>query len=114
MGERLDRALKMPLSQIVSTLETWRRMAVANSPSSAASRRCTPTTLTRSAFARKLGYEERHHDDNAQEPSLKKFRLLEPDDFAYVQVSLDGGSATVSRCDPRRGSSSRRSRPRSS
>jgi hypothetical protein len=26
MGERLDRALKMPLSEIVSTLATWRRM----------------------------------------------------------------------------------------
>jgi sulfatase maturation enzyme AslB (radical SAM superfamily) len=26
MGERLDRALKMPLPQIVDTLRTWRRM----------------------------------------------------------------------------------------
>jgi len=42
--------------------------------------------------AGQLGYEHVITTTNAQAPALRKLRQLEPADFAYVQVSLDGGS----------------------
>ncbi|WP_370012527.1 radical SAM protein, partial [Nocardia cyriacigeorgica] len=45
--------------------------------------------------AGKLGYEHVITTTNAQTPAVKKFRQLEPSDFAYIQVSLDGGSPTT-------------------
>jgi radical SAM protein with 4Fe4S-binding SPASM domain len=92
MGERLDRALKMPLSQIVSTLQTWRRMGGSKLTILGGEPTLHPNYVDAVHFARKLGYEHVITTTNAQVPALKKFRRLEPDDFAYVQVSLDGGS----------------------
>lgn len=93
MGERLDRALKMPLSQIVSTLATWRRMGGSKLTILGGEPTTHPNYVDAIHFAGKLGYEQVITTTNAQVASLKKFRLLAPDDFAYVQVSLDGGSA---------------------
>jgi radical SAM protein with 4Fe4S-binding SPASM domain len=93
MGERLDRALKMPLSQIVSTLATWRQMGGSKLTILGGEPSLHPNYVDAVRFARKLGYEHVITTTNAQVHSLKKFRQLGPDDFAYVQVSLDGGSA---------------------
>jgi radical SAM protein with 4Fe4S-binding SPASM domain len=93
MGERLDRALKMPLSQIVSTLETWRRMGGSKLTILGGEPTLHPNYVDSIRFAARLGYEHVITTTNAQAPALKKFRQLEPTDFAYVQVSLDGGSA---------------------
>lgn len=93
MGERLDRALKMPLSQIVSTLETWRRMGGSKLTILGGEPTLHPNYVDSIRFARRLGYEHVITTTNAQMPALKKFRQLEPEDFAYVQVSLDGGTS---------------------
>jgi radical SAM protein with 4Fe4S-binding SPASM domain len=93
MGERLERALKMPLSQIVSTLQAWRQMGGSKLTLLGGEPTLHPNYVDAIRFARKLGYEHVITTTNAQAPALKKFGQLEPDDFAYVQVSLDGGSA---------------------
>jgi radical SAM protein with 4Fe4S-binding SPASM domain len=92
MGERLERALKMPLSQIVSTLATWRRMGGSKLTILGGEPTLHPSYTDAIRFARKLGYEHVITTTNAQAPALRKFRQLAPEDFAYIQVSLDGGS----------------------
>jgi radical SAM protein with 4Fe4S-binding SPASM domain len=93
MGERLERALKMPLSQIVDTLAIWRRMGGSKLTILGGEPTLHPNYCDAIRVARQLGYEHVITTTNAQKPALKKFRRLEPEDFAYVQVSLDGGSS---------------------
>jgi radical SAM protein with 4Fe4S-binding SPASM domain len=93
MGERLDRALKMPLSQIVDWLTTWRRMGGSKVTILGGEPTLHPNFADAVRFASRLGYEQVITTTNAQPPALRKFRRMSPDDFAYVQVSLDGGSA---------------------
>ena len=93
MGERLERALKMPLPQIVETLATWRRMGGSKLTILGGEPTLHPDYCASIRAAKQLGYEHVITTTNAQAPALRKFRQLEPDDFAYVQVSLDGGSA---------------------
>jgi len=92
MGERLDRALKMPLPQIIDTLTTWRRMGGDKLTILGGEPTLHPHYCEVIRLSRKLGYEHVITTTNAQKPALRRFRQLEPDDFAYVQVSLDGGS----------------------
>lgn len=44
-------------------------------------------------YAGELGYEHVITTSNGLEPAIRKFRQMRPDDFAYVQISLDGGSS---------------------
>jgi radical SAM protein with 4Fe4S-binding SPASM domain len=92
MGERLDRALKMPLPEITSTLETWRRMGGSKLTILGGEPTLHPSYTEAIRLAGKLGYEHVITTTNAQAPALRKFRQLAPGDFAYVQVSLDGGT----------------------
>ena len=93
MGERLDRAMKMPLSQIVEWLTTWRRMGGSKVTILGGEPTLHPNFTEAVRFAGRLGYEQVITTTNAQEPALRKFRKMAPEDFAYVQVSLDGGTA---------------------
>jgi len=92
MGERLDRALKMPLPRIIDTLATWRRLGGSKLTVLGGEPTLHPDYCTSIRAAKQLGYEHVITTTNAQAPALRKFRQLEPEDFAYVQVSLDGGS----------------------
>jgi len=93
MGERLDRALKMPLPQIIDTLATWRRLGGSKLTILGGEPTLHPDYCAAIRAASKLGYEHVITTTNAQAPALRKFHQLAPEDFAYVQVSLDGGSA---------------------
>lgn len=93
MGERLDRALKMPLPKIVDTLRTWRWLGGSKLTILGGEPTLHPNYCDAIRMSRKLGYEHVITTTNAQKPALRRFRQLDPDDFAYVQVSLDGGSA---------------------
>jgi radical SAM protein with 4Fe4S-binding SPASM domain len=93
VGERLERALKMSLPRIVDTLTIWRRMGGSKLTILGGEPTLHPDYGAAIRVARQLGYEHVITTTNAQKPALKKFRELEPADFAYVQVSLDGGSA---------------------
>lgn len=92
MGERLDRALKMPLPQIIGTLTTWRRLGGSKLTILGGEPTLHPGYCEAIRAARQLGYEHVITTTNAQAPALRKFQRLEPADFAYVQVSLDGGT----------------------
>lgn len=93
MGERLERAMKMPLSQIVDWLTTWRRMGGSKVTILGGEPTLHPNFTDAVRLAGRLGYEHVITTTNGQRPALKKFRAMAPEDFAYVQVSLDGGDA---------------------
>lgn len=93
MGERLDRALKMSLPQIVETLTIWRSMGGSKLTILGGEPTLHPDYCGAIRAAKHIGYEHVITTTNAQLPALRKFRQLEPKDFAYVQVSLDGGTA---------------------
>jgi radical SAM protein with 4Fe4S-binding SPASM domain len=46
-------------------------------------------------YANALGYEDVITTTNGLKPALRKLSRLTPADFAYVQISLDGGSAAT-------------------
>jgi radical SAM protein with 4Fe4S-binding SPASM domain len=92
MGERLERALKMPLPQIVEWLTAWRRMGGSKLTILGGEPTLHADFAAAIRAARLLGYEQVITTTNAQRSALRKFRQLSPEDFAYVQVSLDGGS----------------------
>jgi radical SAM protein with 4Fe4S-binding SPASM domain len=93
MGERLDRALKMPFEQIASTLQTWRLMGGSKLTILGGEPTLHPDYVKTIRHANALGYEHVITTSNGLEPAIRKFRQMQPDDFAYVQISLDGGSA---------------------
>ncbi|MEU0870590.1 MULTISPECIES: radical SAM protein [Nocardia] len=95
MGERLERALKLELPQIVDTLSTWRKLGGSKVTILGGEPTLHPYFVDAIRGAGKLGYEDVITTTNAQLPAAKKFRQMEPSDFAYVQVSMDGGSATT-------------------
>ncbi|MFF0496447.1 radical SAM protein [Nocardia aobensis] len=92
MGDRLDRALKMPLPRIVDTLTTWRRLGGSKLTILGGEPTLHPHYCEVIRLSRQLGYEHVITTTNAQKPALRSFRQLTPNDFAYVQVSPDGGS----------------------
>lgn len=95
MGERLERALKMTPQQIVDTLTVWRKMGGDKLTILGGEPTLHPYYVESIKVASKIGYGHVITTTNAQVAARKKFSKLEPSDFAYVQVSLDGGSAAT-------------------
>lgn len=92
MGSRLERAVKMPMPQIHETLDTWRRLGGSKLTILGGEPTIHPDYCDVIRLASKLGYEHVITTTNGQEMAAKKFALLDPSDFAYVQISFDGGS----------------------
>jgi radical SAM protein with 4Fe4S-binding SPASM domain len=93
MGGRLERALKMPYERICATLTTWRQMGGSKLTILGGEPTLHPRFTDVIRFAGGLGFEHVITTTNGLEPAAKKLRRMEPADFAYVQISLDGGSA---------------------
>jgi radical SAM protein with 4Fe4S-binding SPASM domain len=93
MGERLERALKMPFDEICRTLTAWRQMGGSKLTVLGGEPTLHPDFIEVIRYARELGYEHVITTSNGLEPAIRKFRCMKPDDFAYIQISLDGGSA---------------------
>ncbi|MEU3553322.1 radical SAM/SPASM domain-containing protein [Streptomyces fragilis] len=93
MGERLERALKMPFPEIESTLKFWRQMGGSKLTILGGEPTLHPRYEDTIRLAGDLGYEHVITTSNGLAPALRKFRRLDPADFAYVQISVDGGSA---------------------
>jgi len=93
MGERLDSAKKMTLTQIEKNLMAWRLMGGSKVTILGGEPTLHPDFVRAVRLAAHVGYEKVITTTNAQEPALKKFRQMSPDDLSYIQVSLDGGSA---------------------
>lgn len=94
MGERLERALKMPFYQIIQTLTTWRQMGGSKLTVLGGEPTLHPDYIDVIRSAAALGYEHVITTSNGLDPAIRKFRRMQPDNFAYIQISLDGGSAS--------------------
>ncbi len=93
MGERLERALVMPTEQVFSTLTTWRKMGGSKLSILGGEPTLHPDFKHIIKYANTIGYEKVILNTNALRPAARKLRELEPTDFAYIQVSLDGASS---------------------
>lgn len=93
MGERLERALKMPFEQIETTLTLWRQMGGSKPTILGGEPTLHPRYEDTIRLANALGYEHVITTSNGLAKANRKFRRLQPADFAYVQISVDGGSA---------------------
>ncbi|MGA4497897.1 radical SAM protein [Bacillus bombysepticus] len=93
MGERLDRAIVMPEQQVYDTLITWRKMGGSKLAILGGEPTVHPNFREIIHFSNKIGYEKVILNTNALRPAAKKLREMEPTDFSYIQVSLDGGSS---------------------
>ena len=103
MGERLDRAKKMSLSEIEAALSLWRKLGGSKLTILGGEPTLHPNFVEAIRRATELGYEHVITTTNAQRPAARKLDRLTPMDFAYVQVSLDGGSAASHDCIPGQG-----------
>lgn len=92
MGERLDRALKLPFDAVMRTLTTWRKMGGSKLTILGGEPTLHPDYIQIIRQAKALGYEHVITTSNGLRPAAKKFAMMEPADFSYVQISLDGGS----------------------
>ncbi|MGH3903766.1 MAG: radical SAM protein [Pseudonocardiaceae bacterium] len=92
MGERLDRALKMPYDAVMRTLTTWRQMGGSKLTILGGEPTLHLDYIRIVRDAKSIGYEHVITTSNGLGPAAKKFAAMQPDDFSYVQISLDGGS----------------------
>ncbi len=95
MGERLDRAVKMPIEKIRGTLQTWRKMGGSKLTILGGEPTLHPDFVESIRAAHTLGYEHVIITTNGLNPCIRKLRQMEVSDFSYVQVSLDGGSSAT-------------------
>lgn len=93
MGDRLERALKMPYEAVMKTLTTWRQMGGSKLTILGGEPTLHPDYIPIIRNAKALGYEHVITTSNGLGPAAKKFAHMEPEDFSYVQISLDGGSS---------------------
>lgn len=91
MGQRLDRALKMPFEEVARTLETWRLMGGSKLTILGGEPTLHPDYIRIIRLAKQFGYEHVITTSNGPQPAIRKFRQMAPADLAYVQISLDGG-----------------------
>ncbi|RMB81239.1 radical SAM/SPASM domain-containing protein [Streptomyces shenzhenensis] len=93
MGERLERASKMQFEQIETTLTQWRQMGGSKLTILGGEPTLHPRYEDTIRLANALGYEHVITTSNGLAKANRKFRRLQSDDFTYVQISVDGGSA---------------------
>ncbi|HEX3240433.1 MAG TPA: radical SAM protein [Solirubrobacterales bacterium] len=93
MGDRLDHGTRMEYEEVCDTLAFWRKMGGSKLTILGGEPTIHPQYCEIIRFANEIGYEHVITTTNGLKPAARKFRALEPDDFAYVQISLDGGSA---------------------
>ncbi|GGM68130.1 hypothetical protein GCM10012275_43350 [Longimycelium tulufanense] len=92
MGERLEEARKMSWETLTRTLRTWRQMGSAKVTLLGGEPTLHPRFVDAIRYANALGYEHVITTTNGLNPAIRKLRTLAPSEFAYVQVSVDGGS----------------------
>jgi radical SAM protein with 4Fe4S-binding SPASM domain len=95
MGARLERAMKMPPAQIRANLTAWRQMGGSKLTILGGEPTLHYDYVNTIKLAKQLGYEHVITTSNGLDPAIRKFRKLEPEDFSYVQISVDGGSPTT-------------------
>jgi radical SAM protein with 4Fe4S-binding SPASM domain len=93
MGERLERAITMPFKEICDTLILWRKMGGSKLTILGGEPSLHPRFTETIKYANALGFEQVILTTNGLRPAARKLVELEPSDFAYIQISLDGGGS---------------------
>ena len=101
MGDRLEAAKTMPKPEVINNLILWRKMGGSKLSILGGEPTLHPDFVEIIEYANALGYEKVILNTNGLAPSRRVLGALEPPDFAYIQVSLDGASASTH--DPIRG-----------
>lgn len=92
MGERLERATVMPLEKIENLMVQWRKMGGSKLSILGGEPTTHPDFEEVIHYANALGYEQVILNTNGLMPARRKVLRMDPKDFAYVQISLDGAS----------------------
>lgn len=92
MGERLDRALFMPLLEVKKTLELWRKMGSSKLSILGGEPTLHPDFIEICRYGSSLGYEKVILNTNGLLKARHVLSKMSPKEFSYIQVSLDGGS----------------------
>lgn len=93
MGDRLEAATEMPLKEVFHNLTTWRKMGGSKLSILGGEPTLHPDFLEIVQYANHLGYEKVILNTNGLAPSRRILAAVRPDDFAYIQISLDGASS---------------------
>lgn len=93
MGERLERGNYMPVEEVYRTLTVWRKMGGSKLSILGGEPTLHPNFIEICRQAKQLGYEKVILNTNGLRKSLQKLDQMEPHEFSYVQVSLDGGTS---------------------
>ncbi len=92
MGERLERGNVMPTPQVKETLDLWRKMGGSKLSILGGEPTLHPDFIEICRHAKKIGYEKVILNTNGLRKSLQLLSKMEPAEFSYVQISLDGGT----------------------
>jgi radical SAM protein with 4Fe4S-binding SPASM domain len=92
MGERLDVAAVMPKPEVLRNLDLWRRMGGSKLSILGGEPTLHPEFLEIVNAAKGFGYEKVILNTNGLPYARKVLRSVAPEDFSYIQVSLDGAS----------------------
>ena len=82
----------MPFSTVTHNMKVWRKLGGSKLSILGGEPTLHPRFEEIVRFAKAIGYEKVILNTNGLVTSRKRLRNLNPDDFAYIQVSLDGGS----------------------
>lgn len=93
MGDRLERATVMPAEDVYDTLRTWRQLGGSKLTLLGGEPTLHPNFKQFVEYANGLGYEKVIVTTNGLKPAFRKLSDMNSSDFAYIQISLDGGSA---------------------
>ncbi len=93
MGERLEHARFMPLLEVKHTLQLWRKMGGSKLSILGGEPTLHPDFIEICRYAKSIGYEKVILNTNGLRKALQPLSKMKPEEFSYIQVSLDGGSA---------------------
>lgn len=92
MGERLESGKFMPTSEVKHNLQLWRKMGGSKLSILGGEPTLHPDFIEICRYARSVGYEKVILNTNGLRKALQPLSEMNPDEFNYIQVSLDGGS----------------------
>jgi radical SAM protein with 4Fe4S-binding SPASM domain len=92
MGERLERGKFMPILEVKHTLQLWRKMGGSKLSILGGEPTLHPDFIEICRYAKQVGYEKVILNTNGLRKALQPLSKMEPEEFSYIQVSLDGGS----------------------
>ncbi|MGB7127525.1 MAG: radical SAM protein [Candidatus Rhabdochlamydia sp.] len=93
MGERLESAKFMPLSEVKHNIQLWRKMGGSKLSILGGEPTLHPDFIEICRYAKRVGYEKIILNTNGLRKSLQPLSQMDPEEFSYIQVSLDGGSS---------------------